>query len=201
MLAASPGRVRQTRGDLGRERRPEDLSGRLITAVDASVDSWGETPCCGGHGHVPWPAGSKSLMAEEAEYPQLFRQRAAAAVAKDRTVADLVHRLFTASSSGCSGSLVGGLLLAAVENAAHPALPSLLPSPSPSPMTTSCPKQGLRPRRRFLGTFCRNTEESTKPPLRCARCSRIWTRSSFSRSIAASLEFRYCRVIASWLTK
>ena len=40
---ASPGRVRQTRGDLGRERRPEDLSGRLITAAHASVDSWEET--------------------------------------------------------------------------------------------------------------------------------------------------------------
>ena len=38
---ASPGRVRQTRGDPGRERRPEDLSGRLITAAHASVDSWG----------------------------------------------------------------------------------------------------------------------------------------------------------------
>ena len=41
--AASPGRVTQTRGDPGRERRSEDLSGRLITAAHASVDSWGET--------------------------------------------------------------------------------------------------------------------------------------------------------------
>ena len=40
---ASPGRVRQTRGAPGRERRPKDLSGRLITAAHASVDSWGET--------------------------------------------------------------------------------------------------------------------------------------------------------------
>ena len=43
ILAASPGRVTQTRGDPRRERRPEDLSGRLITAAHASVDSWRET--------------------------------------------------------------------------------------------------------------------------------------------------------------
>ena len=40
ITTASPGRVRQTRGDFRRERRPEDLSGRLITAAHASVDSW-----------------------------------------------------------------------------------------------------------------------------------------------------------------
>ena len=34
---------RQTRGDPGRERRPEDLSGRLITAAHASLASLGET--------------------------------------------------------------------------------------------------------------------------------------------------------------
>ena len=42
-------------------------------------------PCRGGHVHVPWRAGSKSLIAEEAEYPQLFCQRAAAAIAKSNS--------------------------------------------------------------------------------------------------------------------
>ena len=60
-------------------------------------------------------------MAEEAEYPQLFCQRGTAAIAKDRTVAELVSCLFTASC-GCSESLVGGSFFAA-ENGAQPAPP------------------------------------------------------------------------------
>ena len=105
-------------------------------------------------------------------------------------VVELVNSLFTASSSGCSGSLV-------VARCWQP--PRLMPTQLPW-MKTCCPKQGWRPRRRFHGTFCRNTQESTKSPLRCPRRSRIWTRSSCSRSIAAYVEFRYWRVIASWLT-